>query len=381
MPRTSWNRIEPKAELRYDGKSKDGGIYQITNKINGRRYVGSTYRFDGRWKTHLRELRRNKHCNPFLQNDFNKCGEEAFVFEVIEVVGGEKKERQDREQYYLDKLFEATDKDTRYNLNQKATLAEGKRKLPEKKYREDRYWLKGPDGKEYVIEVLSKFCKEFNLTRAEIYKVISGKLLSYKGWTALKPELASNVLINTETGEEYAVLSPIQFARSYNLQQSHISKLLKGSRYTVGAWEVKGRVFYRKSVRGKEVHSIVKMTEPEKVIKFNNAEEFARKNGLNASSLRDLLGGKCFSYRGYMVYGMTLEKVRTGQNKRYEDRKKNYSFRDPDGNVVCFTGIKDFCRKHGLRSQAMIEVHNRRRRAYRGWIAYIEEETDNTLAV
>lgn len=70
----------------YDGHANEGGIYRITNQINGRFYIGSTCQFKVRWATHRRELLKGDHCNVFLQNDFNKCGADAFVVEVLEVI-------------------------------------------------------------------------------------------------------------------------------------------------------------------------------------------------------------------------------------------------------------------------------------------------------
>lgn len=70
----------------YDGHANEGGVYQITNQINGRVYVGSTCQFKVRWATHRRELLKGTHCNAFLQNDFNKCGADAFIVAVLAIL-------------------------------------------------------------------------------------------------------------------------------------------------------------------------------------------------------------------------------------------------------------------------------------------------------
>lgn len=46
-------------------------------------YIGSTVDFEIRRSEHLGQLRANKHCNRFLQKDFNEFKEFNFVFEVI----------------------------------------------------------------------------------------------------------------------------------------------------------------------------------------------------------------------------------------------------------------------------------------------------------
>lgn len=62
------------------------GIYKITNKINGKIYIGSSVNLKNRWQIHCSDLRRNKHHSKRLQLAWNKYGAEAFEFTVIEVV-------------------------------------------------------------------------------------------------------------------------------------------------------------------------------------------------------------------------------------------------------------------------------------------------------
>lgn len=76
---------ERKAKYRSKRKSEQPNcIYQIDNSINGRIYIGETTRGELRWKGHLRRLRGNYHPNKPLQEDFNKYGEEAFEWEILE---------------------------------------------------------------------------------------------------------------------------------------------------------------------------------------------------------------------------------------------------------------------------------------------------------
>lgn len=39
------------------------GIYTITNRLDGKRYVGSSKNFATRWRVHTSLLRRGKHHN------------------------------------------------------------------------------------------------------------------------------------------------------------------------------------------------------------------------------------------------------------------------------------------------------------------------------
>jgi group I intron endonuclease len=61
------------------------GIYSIVLRASGKAYVGSSANIRQRWRQHLCDLRRNRHRNPKLQASWNKYGEEAFDFSVIEL--------------------------------------------------------------------------------------------------------------------------------------------------------------------------------------------------------------------------------------------------------------------------------------------------------
>jgi group I intron endonuclease len=77
------------------------GIYVITSKSSGRRYIGSASRFSQRWAYHRNRLNKNKHDNPELQNIYNKYGLEGLVFSVVEIIE-DKELLIPREQWYLD---------------------------------------------------------------------------------------------------------------------------------------------------------------------------------------------------------------------------------------------------------------------------------------
>jgi len=60
------------------------GIYTITNKLNGHRYVGSAVNLKKRWSKHKSCLFGSSHHSIYLQRAWNKYGEDAFEFEVLE---------------------------------------------------------------------------------------------------------------------------------------------------------------------------------------------------------------------------------------------------------------------------------------------------------
>lgn len=62
------------------------GIYKIVNTANGKLYVGSATDLNQRRKAHFSKLRSNGHPSRHLQASFNKHGETAFSFVVVEEV-------------------------------------------------------------------------------------------------------------------------------------------------------------------------------------------------------------------------------------------------------------------------------------------------------
>ena len=60
------------------------GIYKIINLQNNKFYVGSAVDFTARKRRHWWALRSQRHANKHLQAAWNKYGEEAFKFVIVE---------------------------------------------------------------------------------------------------------------------------------------------------------------------------------------------------------------------------------------------------------------------------------------------------------
>lgn len=80
------------------------GIYCIRLKDTSRYYVGQSVDIDKRSRGHKQKLRRGKHHSPKLQNAWNKYGEDAFEFFVLEISERDKDILCEREQYWMDEL-------------------------------------------------------------------------------------------------------------------------------------------------------------------------------------------------------------------------------------------------------------------------------------
>lgn len=89
------------------------GIYAILNWKNHKVYVGSATYLNKRMSEHSRLLRKDTHDNRYLQNAWNKHGENNFSFIVLEYC--EKEKLIEREQYWIDR-HNSSNSDKGYNL-------------------------------------------------------------------------------------------------------------------------------------------------------------------------------------------------------------------------------------------------------------------------
>jgi group I intron endonuclease len=92
----------------------DSGVYRILSNIDGKGYIGITGRsfYERQWE-HRYELKRQTHCNPYLQAAWNKNGEENFIFEILEVCP--KELLKERELYWVE-FYHTLERDFGYNI-------------------------------------------------------------------------------------------------------------------------------------------------------------------------------------------------------------------------------------------------------------------------
>ena len=93
-----------------------GVIYQIRNKENNKRYIGSSNDFNKRKLSHIKCLLKNKHWNFHLQRSFNLAGINNFEFEIVEDCGlVDKKKLHERENFFI-AFFDSKNIEKGYNI-------------------------------------------------------------------------------------------------------------------------------------------------------------------------------------------------------------------------------------------------------------------------
>jgi group I intron endonuclease len=89
-------------------------IYKITNKINGKIYIGKTIKpIEKRWKCHRQQSKRKGKCQSHLYSAIRKYGENNFILSLVEECCSEYGNT--REQYWI-KFYNSTNPSIGYNL-------------------------------------------------------------------------------------------------------------------------------------------------------------------------------------------------------------------------------------------------------------------------
>lgn len=206
------------------------GVYCIFNISNGRRYVGSSNNLWRRFTEHRRQLKKRTHGNQFMQNDYVKSGSDMFLFFILQEC--QEETRLILEQSWLDAVWDgkvdcyniepkvesrvgwspSIETRQRMSLAKKGKLTgpcselrreairqsragkfnnwspEGKRKVVESKQKTYIVELLAPDGTVYgPITNLHAFCREHDLDRASILRLINGKQGRVGMWKLANP--------------------------------------------------------------------------------------------------------------------------------------------------------------------------------------------------
>ena len=233
------------------GLTNKKGIYRISNIVSKKYYIGSSTNLSKRWWEHRKFLRLGIHSNSHLQSSWKKYGEDAFIFEVVEILGQTKTDQEilEVEQKYLDQYY---GKPECYNQNKFASKPDSnKNKKPILQVSVEtgdiiRRWDSAVDAG-----------LGLDLAPGTIYSACKGKLISSGGfrWKWADDKLAAKYpvktghhgghnkkrvcLVDPKTGQVLETYSSLQQAGEvFGVTYNNISTVCSGRKTAI-----KGKVF------------------------------------------------------------------------------------------------------------------------------------------
>ncbi len=255
------------------------GIYKIINQANNRIYIGSSCDIENRITSHIRDLKKQKHVNPYMQNDFNKTGGQfkGFIIEEIK----EETERLDRETLLINEIYD--NQNNCYNIKKtafdtgsrhKKICTEERRKqsseIMKNLWKSEEFaakvkashltdqwkknnkkaarasnakyynvWLVRDDGtEEFISNNLMDFCQKYNISSTATYDLINGFYKQAKGWQ-LKTTEKIVIKVKNKEGEIFTLpRTYFKFCKDHNMDNSGFSKMLRGKKESYKGWSL-----------------------------------------------------------------------------------------------------------------------------------------------
>lgn len=208
------------------------GIYKITNILNDKSYIGLSYNIKQRWKHHKCLLNKNKHHNLHLQSAWNKYGKKYFTFKVLEYCDLEV--LPEREIYWIDyysKIIEL------YNQADGGGGGNGLCGENHPAYKDEIYTFYNEDGRiEKDITALD-MTKKYNLGDSHIYEVIKGTRNQVFGWRITKDKEWLNYFnFYHISGIEELHITQIEMVRKYKVDSGSIYRVVVGEFNQTKGW-------------------------------------------------------------------------------------------------------------------------------------------------
>ena len=211
-----------------------GAIYRITHRVSGTTYVGSTNNVKRRWWGHKSRLQHGAHHNPHFQAAWDKYGEAAFEWVVLEQAV-EDTDLIEREQSWLDEYKERGEV---YNAGDCAeaprrgqpSWSKGKQ-LSGRHRRKigvamlgNQHWL----GRKHAEE------SKYKMSEAKIGHEVSEEAKRKMGEAKARPY---PVFIHRETGEVIpAGVNLKAMCEERGLDQSHMCAIIHGQQQSHRGW-------------------------------------------------------------------------------------------------------------------------------------------------
>jgi len=197
---------------------KPSGVYRIFCTTNGKSYIGSSMNVGKRLRWHRNTLRQSVHQNPYLQNSWNKYGESAFEFRILEMCN-ESVLRQ-REKEIMDRVrpeFNCRGIDPHQSLT--SFSAEARSKMSKASLGKPKQYLVSPEARENIRA--AKMGHPVSLeTRAKLRAASLGRPVSPETREKIRAAMIGhkNNLGYTHSPETRAKMSATRLGRPVSLE-------------------------------------------------------------------------------------------------------------------------------------------------------------------
>ena len=280
-----------KSSVKISEIPRTSGVYEIRCLPNGKFYIGSSVNLRERWRRHLVTLQRGEHHNYYLQQAWDKYGEEQFIFSILEHTTSN--EVLVVEQKWID-FTQCVKRRIGFNISALACAPGSDLGFTWEGFND-------PDGNAVTIINLHDYCRQHKLDFPSMHRLSVGKskLKSYKGWTH-KNSVRQRDYIKTYEGfidPEGKIVPQITnlaaFCREHNLDNTHLLAVMRGRICTHRGWT---HINSRKPVI--KIHTGY-INPDGQHISITNLVAFCKKNGLQVMHMHDIRKGRRKSHKGW----------------------------------------------------------------------------------
>jgi len=283
----------------FGGNSKKGGVYQIANLTNGKVYIGSAKCFQVRASQHVSALKKQKHQNKHLQTSWNKWGEDAFLFEVLEVIEGDKIARTTREKEYLERFYENWEQCYNFQRNPickqgpwSSTPEDSRRKISLSK--KGKY--RGPQNPFYGKTHTKETKKKLSLLARE---KTGNKNSNYGNWWTkeMKEQLAQKAKERCKNPEYIKKLSVVH--KGKRLTETQKQKISRKAKLMWKNSAIREKIC--KSLKGKGTIPVYQMDKNNNILFcYNSITQAAKETGINYANIISCLKARQKTAGGFV---------------------------------------------------------------------------------
>jgi len=348
------------------------GVYIIRNFYDNKIYVGKSVDIEKRLKDHKNKLKKNTHINSYLQNSWNKYGENTFDFEIVDLC--KKEELNEREIYYI-KEFKSTDENFGYNMTEGGEGGDTLSKHPkfeeiQKKIRRNNHTNLGRKSifKDGVYKYVFKENLEYYLKEGWVIEGSNkGKLRTQEQKINLSKAFKGRVF-SEERKEKLRKRMLGKNNHNYGKSMSiETRKKISESK--------KGKISFSK---GKSLEELYGKEKADKMKKFLSESFKGKKTylvpwskGLTKET-DERLRRISESCKTRQLSEVTHEKLRKAKSGKNNPRAKHYVFYSPCGVRHDIVGnLTNFCKEQNLGYTTIYKVlNNKIENNYKNWKIY-----------